>query len=290
MEFLIVTGMSGAGKQTTKKYLEDMGYYCIDNMPPALMSKFAALCLEGSAIEKPAMIMDIRGKDFFSELIPNLDKLNAQGISHKTIFIDASNETIVKRFKENRRAHPLSSGGRILDDIIMEREMISPIKEIADIVIDTSNINSSQLNDELSKVLNNKRTEDLFNVSIVSFGFKYGIPIDCDLVFDVRFIPNPFYVSDMKHLSGKDKQVREYVMGFDETKEFLHKLVAMINFLIPLYIREGKAQLVIGVGCTGGRHRSVAIGEKLYAELKKEGNITSIQHRDFHKDGRGSHK
>jgi len=290
MEFLIVTGMSGAGKATTQKYLEDMGYYCIDNMPPALMPKFAALCLEGNVIEKPAMIVDIRGKNFLSELVPSLEKLSEAGISHRTIFLDATNEAIVKRFKENRRAHPLSQGGRVLDDIVMERERISEIKEIADFVIDTSNLTTAQLNDELSRVLNNKKTQDLFNVSVVSFGFKYGTPIDCDLVFDVRFIPNPFYVSNMKHLSGKDKQVEKYVMGFDETKEFLKKLIEMINFLLPLYKREGKAQLVIGVGCTGGRHRSVAIGEELYRELKKNGNITSIQHRDISKDGRGVKK
>ena len=282
--------MSGAGKATTQKYLEDMGYYCIDNMPPALMPKFAALCLEGNVIEKPAMIVDIRGKNFLSELVPSLEKLSEAGISHRTIFLDATNEAIVKRFKENRRAHPLSQGGRVLDDIVMERERISEIKEIADFVIDTSNLTTAQLNDELSRVLNNKKTQDLFNVSVVSFGFKYGTPIDCDLVFDVRFIPNPFYVSNMKHLSGKDKQVEKYVMGFDETKEFLKKLIEMINFLLPLYKREGKAQLVIGVGCTGGRHRSVAIGEELYRELKKNGNITSIQHRDISKDGRGVKK
>ncbi len=290
MEFLIVTGMSGAGKTTTQKYLEDMGYYCIDNMPPALMPKFAALCIEGNVIEKPAMIVDIRGKNFLSELVPSLEKLSEAGISHRTIFLDATNEAIVKRFKENRRAHPLSQGGRVLDDIVMERERISEIKEIADFVIDTSDLTTAQLNDELSRVLNNKKTQDLFNVSVVSFGFKYGTPIDCDLVFDVRFIPNPFYVSNMKHLSGKDKQVEKYVMGFDETKEFLEKLIEMINFLLPLYKREGKAQLVIGVGCTGGRHRSVAIGEELYRELKKNGNITSIQHRDISKDGRGVKK
>jgi len=290
MEFLIVTGMSGAGKSTTQKYLEDMGYYCIDNMPPALMPKFASLCLEGNVVEKPAMIIDVRGKDFLSELVPSLEMLSDSGISHRTIFLDATNESIVKRFKENRRAHPLSQGGRVLDDIIMEREKISGIKEIADYVIDTSDMTVSQLNDELSKVLNNKTTQDLFSVSVVSFGFKYGTPIDCDLVFDVRFIPNPFYVSDMRHLSGKDKQVDEYVMGFDETKVFLHKLVDMINYLLPLYKREGKAQLVIGIGCTGGRHRSVAIGEKLFHELKAGGNKMSIQHRDIAKDGRGVNK
>ncbi|MEI6602105.1 MAG: RNase adapter RapZ [Clostridia bacterium] len=290
MEFLIVTGMSGAGKATTQKYLEDMGYYCIDNMPPALMPKFAALCIEGNVVEKPAMIVDIRGKDFLTELMPSLDMLSKSGISHRMIFLDASNEAIVKRFKENRRAHPLSQGGRILDDIISEREQISGIKEIADIVIDTSEMNATQLNDELSRVLNNKKTTELFTVSVVSFGFKYGTPIDCDLVFDVRFIPNPFYVSDMKHLSGLDQQVKDYVMGFDETKEFLKKLNEMIRFLLPLYIREGKAQLSIGVGCTGGRHRSVAIGEELYLELKSSGNMTSIQHRDIDKDGRGVSK
>jgi len=290
MEFLIVTGMSGAGKATTQKYLEDMGYYCIDNMPPALMPKFASICLEGKVIEKPAMIIDIRGKNFLSELAPSLEMLNEAGISHRTLFLDATNETIVKRFKENRRTHPLSTGGRVLDDIIMEREKINPIKEIADYVIDTSNLTIAQLNNELSRVLNNQRTEDLFSVSVVSFGFKYGTPIDCDLVFDVRFIPNPFYVSDMKHLSGKDKQVEQYVMSFDETKEFLHKLIDMIDFLLPLYKREGKAQLVIGVGCTGGRHRSVAIGERLYHDMKASGHKVSIQHRDILKDGKGTKK
>ena len=290
MELLIVTGMSGAGKATTQKYLEDMGYYCIDNMPPALMPKFAALCVDGNVVEKPAVIVDIRGKNFLTELVPSLDMLNEAGISHRMIFLDASNETIVKRFKENRRAHPLSKGGRVLDDILSERDKIKGIKEIADCVIDTSNMSSLELRDELSRVLNNKKSSELFNVSVVSFGFKYGTPIDCDLVFDVRFIPNPFYLSNMKHLSGKDKQVEKYVMGFDETKEFLKKLSDMINFLLPLYKREGKAQLVIGVGCTGGRHRSVTIGEAIYKELKKSGNITSIQHRDISKDGRGAKK
>ena len=285
MDFLIVTGMSGAGKGQVLKFLEDMGYYCVDNMPPVLFDKFAMLCSEGEFVEKPAFVIDVRGGKFLEAFMPSLDKLKASGNTYKVLFMDASNETIVRRYKENRRVHPLiEGGGNVLDAISKERETLQPLKEIADFVIDTSLTSLKELRDKVQELCCAGHSIEDIKVSVVSFGFKYGTPIDCDLVFDVRFIPNPFYVEELKHLAGTDAPVSEYVLYTDETKEFNSKLSDMLDFLLPNYVKEGKSHLSIGIGCTGGRHRSVAIAENLFELLKNKKIKASIKHRDIDKD------
>jgi len=285
MEILIITGMSGAGKSLCVKYFEDIGYFCVDNLPPSLIPKFAEVILQGkSPIEKIALIIDIRGGAMFLDLMPALFTLDEMGISYKILFLDASDTVLVKRFKESRRMHPLSQDGRLIEGIEKEREILGPMKEKADFIIDTSSLTPRQLREAIVDHFVEGKSFKGIIINIVSFGFKYGIPIDSDLVFDVRFVPNPYYIPELKHMTGLDTEVAEYVMGFPESRTFVNKITDMINYLLPYYVKEGKSQLVIGIGCTGGRHRSVTIAEKLHDRLKKKGISAVIEHRDITKD------
>lgn len=285
MRFVIVTGMSGAGKSIALKMLEDLEYYCVDNLPIALIENFAELLKPNQEVSKVALGVDIRSGQAFGELEKVLEHMQSAGYDYEILFLDASDEVLIKRYKETRRNHPLASGGRINQGIELERGRIAFLKGKADYIIDTSTMLTRELKKELERIfVHNKEFKNLF-VTVLSFGFKYGIPSDSDLVFDVRFLPNPYYVSDLKNKTGNDKEVQDYVMGMDVSHEFLGKLVDMVQFLIPNYIMEGKNQLVISIGCTGGKHRSVTLANKLYEALEDKGDYgIKVEHRDIEKD------
>lgn len=284
MRFIIVTGLSGAGKTETTRTLEDMGYFCVDNLPPKLIPKFAEACNTGK-IEKVALVIDIRGGIFFDDLFESLLFLKNNEYKHEILFLDASDEVLVKRFKESRRNHPLSPTGRVINGINDERNRLREVKDRADIIIDTSKYKIRDLREKLTEYYgDNIVMEKQLSINVLSFGFKYGIPVDSDLVFDVRFIPNPFYIPELKAFSGEDESVKKYVLEQNETKEFIVKLNEMLKFLIPNYIKEGKRQLIISIGCTGGRHRSVAIANEIHRMLLDENFNSRIEHRDIKED------
>lgn len=282
MRFVIVTGMSGAGKLTAQKMMEDMGYYCVDNLPVPLITKFVDLILEPNReITKVVLGIDVRADQSFDEVMDALSDLKKTGFQYEILFMEASDETLQKRYKETRRMHPLAIGGRVADGIAKERKILEKMKADADYVIDTSRLLTRELKEELDRIFVSNKDYNSLMVNIVSFGFKHGIPADVDLVFDVRFLPNPFYIEELKNKTGNDREVREYVMSFPEAEEFLQKLTDMISFLIPNYIKEGKNQLIIGIGCTGGKHRSVTLANKLYEQLKDKGSYgLTVSHRD----------
>jgi len=286
LRFVIVTGLSGAGKSQAVKVLEDLGFFCVDNLPPALILKFAEICSQTrGGIEKVAVVTDIRGGKFFDQLQSSLEELETGGFNYEILFLEASDETLIKRYKTSRRMHPLAGDGRIIRGINAERMKLDEIKKKANYIIDTTNMSTSQLKQEIIHLfVEGGKTEKLI-INIISFGFKYGIPLDGDLVFDVRFLPNPYYIETMKKLSGNDDEVREYVMKWPEAKEFMEKLVDMIEFLIPHYIKEGKSQLVVAIGCTGGRHRSVTMANMLYHRLKEKDHRVILEHRDINEEG-----
>ena len=288
MKFLIVTGISGAGKTQAIRALEDIGYFCVDNLPPALLPKFADICFEaGGKLKRVAIVADIRGGRFFNDLFESLKKLEAMGNEYDILFLDASDEVLVKRYKESRRAHPLLMNGRITSAIHNEREIMKPVRSKADRIIDTTSMTGKQLREEIQSIFSNGKKANNLMITVVSFGFKYGIPLDADMVFDVRFLPNPYYVDELKKHSGNDEEVRNFVFKSPDTQKFLDKVDDMLEFLIPNYIKEGKAQLVIGIGCTGGRHRSVALANEIYESLKRNGHTVFINHRDISEDIRG---
>lgn len=288
MKFLIVTGLSGAGKSLSVKYLEDLGYFCVDNLPPALIVKFAELCMQGkSASESIAIVIDIRGGKFFDQLQASLEELSNAGFEYQILFLEASDDILIKRFKASRRQHPLAADGRIIRGIKAERRKLEHIKSKASFIIDTTNMLPSDLKDEMKHLFVEGGKSEGINISVVSFGFKYGIPLDADMVFDVRFLPNPYYIESLKKLSGMDEGVRSYVMQWPEAVEFMNKLVDMVEFLIPKFIKEGKSQLVIAVGCTGGRHRSVTMANMLSQSLKKNNHRVITEHRDIEEDSHG---
>jgi UPF0042 nucleotide-binding protein len=288
MRFVIVTGMSGAGKSLVTKFLEDIGFFCVDNLPPALIPKFAEISAQSEGkMEKIALVIDIRGGKLLHDLFPALNVIKQSGFSYEILFLEAADDVLVKRYKESRRQHPLSPEGRLIKGIKEERKALETIKSKANYIIDTSILATRQLKQEINGIFLEGKTFTGIIINIVSFGFKYGIPTDCDLVFDVRFIPNPYYIAPMKHKTGKDEMVRDFVLEASETKTFLAKLDDMLDFLIPNYINEGKSQLDIGIGCTGGRHRSVAIADELFRRLEAKLHRAVIEHRDIEKDGRG---
>ena len=274
--------MSGAGKLTAQKMMEDMGYYCVDNLPVPLIDKFVELILEPSQeITKVVLGIDVRADQSFDEVMTALDNLKSKGFAYEILFMEASDATLMKRYKETRRMHPLAMGGRVADGIARERQILEKMKADADYVIDTSHLLTRELKEELDRIFISNKDYNSLMVNIVSFGFKHGIPADVDLVFDVRFLPNPFYIDELKPKTGNDQEVRDYVMSFPEAGEFLQKLTDMISFLIPNYIKEGKNQLIVGIGCTGGKHRSVTLANKLYEQLKDQGNYgLTVSHRD----------
>lgn len=287
MRLVIVTGMSGAGKSTALKMLEDMGYFCVDNLPVPLIPKFAELlAVPGTEMNKAALGVDIRSGQSFQELANVLKELDEGGCKYEILYLESSDDVLVKRYKETRRFHPLAgSDGRVEDGLKKERELLGFLKKKANYLVDTSHMLTRELKAELNKIfVQNKEYKNLY-ITVLSFGFKYGIPNDADLVFDVRFLPNPYYIEELRPMSGNDKPVRDYVMNNDIAKQFLTKLTDMVEFLIPNYISEGKTQLVIGIGCTGGKHRSVTLANELYEALEKtESYGVRIEHRDIGKD------
>ncbi len=282
MRFVVVTGMSGGGKATAIKMLEDEGYYCVDNLPVRLIDKFMELVfMPGSEISKVVLGLDVRADKSFAYVDQVLEALRAKGYVFEILFMDASDQTLIKRYKESRRSHPLAPQGRVEDGIHREREILKNIKAKADYVIDTSGLLTRELKQELIKIFQDNKKYNSLMISVVSFGFKYGIPSDADLVFDVRFLPNPYYIEELKHQTGNDRPVQDYVNSFPQTKQFMDKLDDMITFLIPNYVKEGKNQLVIAIGCTGGRHRSVTLANDLYARLRDKGDYgIKLYHRD----------
>lgn len=286
MKFVILTGMSGAGKSTALKMMEDIGYFCVDNLPIALIEKFAELAdLQDAELQKVAVGIDIRSGQALEELQDVLDRLKQKGERFDILYLDSADEVLVKRYKETRRTHPLAGSERVDKGILEERHRLEFLRKQANYIVDTSNMLTRELKTELEKIfVRNQDYKNLF-ITIVSFGFKYGIPTDCDLVFDVRFLPNPYYVEGLRLKTGNDREIQEYVMQFPEAWQFLHKLEDMVKFLIPNYIVEGKTQLVIGVGCTGGKHRSVTLANALYERLcDRDGYGIKIEHRDIEKD------
>lgn len=283
MRFVVVTGMSGAGKRTAMKMLEDVGFYCVDNLPVPLIEKFVELvATPNSEINKVALGLDVRADQPFGEAQSVLNKMRKNGYLFEILFMDAGDSALLKRYKETRRMHPLSQDGRVEEGINKEREILRETKQKADYVIDTSNLLTRELKEEIDHIFVRNEEYSSLMISILSFGFKNGIPADADLVFDVRFLPNPFYIDELKHKTGNDKEVQDYVMSFPEASVFMEKLVGMLDFLIPNYIKEGKHQLVIGIGCTGGKHRSVTLANELYAGMKDHGNYgVKLYHRDI---------
>ena len=286
MRFIIVTGLSGAGKSEATNALEDMGYFCVDNLPPKLIKKFAEVCKQSKgSIDKVALVMDIRGGIFFDDLFESLSELSKEQFQYEILFLYTSDEVLVKRFKEKRRSHPLAPGGRVITGIELERQKLRDVKDKADVIIDTSKYAIKDLREEMARKFGDKEMpEKQMAITILSFGFKYGIPVDSDLVFDVRFIPNPFYIPELKPFSGNDEPVKNYVMEQTETQTFLQKANDMFEFLIPNYQKEGKRQLIISIGCTGGRHRSVAIANSIYETLRANNHDVYIEHRDIKED------
>lgn len=282
MEFIIITGLSGAGKSQAMKVMEDINYYCMDNLPPALLPNFAELCYESKKkIDKVAVVVDIRGGRFFNDLFKSLDTLKKHNIKYRILFLDASDDILIKRYKELRRPHPLNPNGRIIEGITKEREKLTEVKKRANNIIDTTNLTIGMLKEEIKKIFIEGKESNNLTISFISFGFKHGIPLDADLVFDVRFLPNPYYVDELKNFTGNDKKVRDYVLKWEQTNIFINKLTDLLDFLIPYYIKEGKTQLVIAIGCTGGQHRSVTIANVLYEKFKEKGNRVTIDHKDI---------
>ncbi len=286
MRFVIVTGMSGAGRGTSLRMLEDAGYFCVDNLPISLIEKFSELIYSGtSEISKVALGVDVRSGKSLDELQHTLELLSVKGCRYEILFLDASDAVLVKRYKETRRNHPLAGTGRVEEGIVEERQRLRFLKKQADYILDTSNLLTRELKMELDKIfVQNQEFKNLV-VTVLSFGFKFGIPNDADLVFDVRFLPNPYYLEELRKFSGNDKEIQDYVMGFEAAHVFLDKLTDLVQFLIPNYVLEGKNQLVIAIGCTGGKHRSVTLANCLYKRLKENTDYAvKIEHRDIEKD------
>jgi len=278
---VIVTGLSGAGKTQAVRCLEDLGFFCVDNLPPMLINKFAELCAQAKGISRIALVIDVRGGEFFASLFEVLTELKRQGVDYHILFLEASNETLVRRFKESRRPHPLSTSGEILAGIEEERQRLQELRGCAHKIIDTSNLTVAQLKEEITNLYGDgEESTSRLAITFVSFGYKYGIPLDADLVIDVRFLPNPHYEADLRPLTGLDARVRDYVFARPQTAEFMDRLVGLLNFLIPYYTKEGKSTLTVAVGCTGGKHRSVALVDRLGELFRRNGYRVAVRHRD----------
>ncbi len=287
MRIVIVTGMSGGGKSTAIHMLEDAGFYCVDNLPSSLFEKFVELVtMPDSEITKVALGLDVRSGQSFENAPKIIEEIREKGIPVEVLFLECSDNVLVKRYKETRRRHPLSPEGRIEDGIAKERKILKKIRAKADYIIDTSQLLTREFKGEMDKIFVANEKHNNLMVTVLSFGFKHGIPADADLVFDVRFLPNPFYIDDLKHLTGNDKPVQDYVKSFPECGQFLEKLADMLEFLVPGYINEGKYQLVVAIGCTGGQHRSVTIANEIYEKLKDRNEFgVKIYHRDLKNAG-----
>ncbi len=283
MKFILISGLSGAGKSKAASFLEDMGYYVVDNMPAALIPKFAELCMASPGrYDKVVLVTDIRGGQTFDGLFDALDKLHDMGCDYKILFVEASVEAIIKRYKETRRNHPLSRTGRSLEEAVqLERSALEPVRQRAEYIVDTSALPTAKLRGEMLRLFGSGDTASAMSVSVISFGFKYGIPIEADLVFDVRFLPNPYYIAELRHQTGLEQGVWDFIFGYQQTRDFMKHLEGLIGFLLPLYVEEGKTALVIGVGCTGGHHRSVAITRALAEFIRQKGYSAAENHRDM---------
>lgn len=278
--FLIITGMSGAGKTQVIRTLEDLNFFCIDNLPAALIPKFAELCRQTSE-QNVALVVDIRGGRFFDKLLNVLNEMEAGGQKYELIFLDASDSTLVRRYKETRRRHPLGAGTELLKSISNERELLKPLREKATRLIDTTNLATSQLKNLIFDLFSESTEKERMNIIVRSFGFKHGLPMDSDMVLDVRFLPNPFYDEDLRPLTGNDKPVADFICRYPQTFQYLKLEEQLLDFLVPQYVSEGKSQLIISVGCTGGQHRSVFVANKLYDYLRTQGYNVEITHRDI---------
>lgn len=284
MKFVIITGLSGAGRSQALKRLEDMGYFCVDNLPPKLIPEFAKMCMENDRINKGATVIDMRMGDMFEDIYDAINNLKEmQGLELSILYLDASDEALVKRFKETRRRHPLSADGTVIAGISIERGKLRRIKDLANNIVDTSMYSVKKLGEVMDKLFNEPGDSGIL-ITISTFGYKRGIPIDADMVFDMRFLPNPFYQEELRAHTGKEKIVRDYVMSFPRAKAFIDKVSDLVNYIAPFYIEQDKKQLVIAIGCTGGNHRSVVIAEELYSILREEGYRVIIEHRDIEKD------
>ena len=276
----MITGMSGAGKTLALRHFEDMGYFCVDNLPPALVPTFAELCSQSSgAIKHVAVVMDVRGGEFFDSFSEAIGYLKENRYNYQILFLDASEEVLVRRYKENRRQHPLSEEGNVLEGIRIERQRLDELRQQADLVLDTSSLSAQEHRAQLKAYFQSPGWRNSFSIRLISFGFKYGLPLDADLVFDVRFLPNPYYLPELRSLPGTSEAVSSYVFKWSVTREFLKRLTRLLEWLIPHYIKEGKTSLVVAIGCTGGRHRSVALAVRLREALQAKYEVF-LEHRD----------
>ena len=285
MQFIIVSGLSGAGKSKAATNLEDLGFYCVDNMPAEMIPQFAQLCLATKGrYEKVALVTDVRGSLSFDVLFQSLDTLDQMGLRYSILFVEATTEVLVKRFKETRRLHPLMRDGTpMLEALERERTLLEPIRNRANVILDTSRLSTGMLRGMLIDMVAGGLRERAMTVNVLSFGFKHGIPLEADLVFDVRFLPNPYYIPELRNTTGLDEDVHQFVFQYQATKDFMDKLEDLINFTLPQYVEEGKTELVIAVGCTGGRHRSVAVASELAAFITKRGYTVVLDHRDMNR-------
>ena len=283
MQFVIVSGLSGAGKSKTASFLEDLGFYCVDNMPADLIPQFAQLCLATKGrYERVALVTDVRGSLTFEGLFKALDSLDQMHLQFTILFVEADTDVIIKRYKETRRKHPLTKDGSdLLDAVERERKLLEPIRNRANAIINTSNLSTAKLRGEVINLVAGDLKDRAMTISVVSFGFKYGLPMDADLVFDVRFLPNLYYISELKYKTGLDQEVRDFVFSYQQTKDFVTKVEDLLAFCLPSYVDEGKTNLVIAVGCTGGKHRSVAVARELGDFASKRGYATTVGHRDL---------
>lgn len=287
MDFIIISGLSGAGKSSAASFLEDLGFYCVDNLPVALISSFAGICMAGSGTGKysrVALVTDIRGGQTFDELFQALDNLKETGLNYQLLFVEAADETIINRYKETRHTHPLTRQGYSLPEAVkMERMALEPVRRRASHILNSSGLNLSKFRGELLRLFGMGSPDESITVSVTSFGFKHGIPMDADLVFDVRFLPNPYYIAELKECTGLEEAVRSFLFGYRQTHEFLRHLEELFSFLLPQYVQEGKSSLVVAIGCTGGHHRSVAIAHAVTEFIRQKGYRVDEQHRDISK-------
>jgi UPF0042 nucleotide-binding protein len=284
MKFIIVTGLSGAGRSQALKRLEDMGYFCVDNMPPKLIPGFARMCVGNEHIAKAATVVDTRMGDMFEDIFDAIKALkDMKNVELSILFLDANDEAIVKRFKETRRRHPMSKDGMVTTGITLERGKLRSLKDMANTTIDTSTYSVKKLGEVMDKLFSDEGETGIL-ITVTTFGYKRGIPIDADLVFDMRFIPNPFYQEELREHNGREKVVRDYVLSFPRTKVFIEKVSELVNYIAPYYLEQDKKQLVIAIGCTGGIHRSVVVAEELYSIFKSQGYRVNIEHRDIQKE------
>lgn len=281
---IIVTGMSGSGKTQACRYLEDFGYFCVDNLPPVFIPKFVELCTHAAGhFNKMVFVVDTRSREFFDDLVQVLEDMDKADLDYEILFMDASDDVIIRRYKETRRRHPMAPSSRISDGVFKERKRLESVRSKSTYVIDTSNLSKAELREKIKQLFGNTDGEAM-NISVLSFGFKFGMPLDADMVLDVRFLPNPFYVQELRHKSGTVPEVAAYIEDKTVTQDYLKRLDPFIDFLIPQYVREGKSQLVIAIGCTGGMHRSVFIAKHIYDQLAKKGYAVNLEHRDLMKN------